>query len=90
MIIQAACHAEHDIALGEAEIANGRALRELASQGAKLHVLPDDLIAAARTAADTVLSRVSAKDALSGRIVASYAQSLGAARTWAALSTLKS
>ncbi len=88
-IIQTACHAEHDIALGEAEIANGRALRELASHGAKPHLLPDDLIAAARTAADAVLSRVASKDALAHRIVTSYLQSLEAARTWSALSTLK-
>ncbi len=88
-IIQSACHAEHDLALGEAEIANGRALRELASQGAKPRLLPDDLLAAARPAAEAVLARVAAKDALSQRIVTSYAQALEAARTWSALSILK-
>ncbi len=87
--IQAACHAEHDIALGEAEIANGRALRELAAAGTKLRLLPDDLLAAARPAADAVLARVAARDALSKRVVTSYAQALEAARTWSALSTLK-
>jgi TRAP-type mannitol/chloroaromatic compound transport system substrate-binding protein len=79
-IVQAACHAEHDIALGEAEIAR---------QGTKLRLLPDNLLAAARPAADAVLARVAAKDALSQRIITSYAQALDAARTWSALATLR-
>lgn len=88
-IVTAACHAEHDLALGEAEIANGRALRELVAQGTKAQVFPADVIAAARTAADVALKRIAAKDALSAKIVASYAQAAEAARLWGNVSVVR-
>ena len=88
-IITAACHAEHDLALGEATIANGRVLRELVAQGVKARVFPDDVVAAARGAADGILTRIAGKDALSGRIVASYRTAAEAARTWDAVSVVR-
>lgn len=88
-IIIAACHAEHDQALGEAEIANGRALREMAAHGVKPRVFPSDLVAAARIAAEAALVRIAAKDAMSARIVASYREALDSARVWDALSTVR-
>ena len=88
-IIAAACHTEHDIALGEAEISNGRALRELVALGVKPRFFPEDVIAAARLAADAALKRIAEKDPLSSRIVASYLQAAAAARTWSAVSTLR-
>ena len=88
-IITAACHAEHDIALGEAEIANGRALRELVGQGVKLMAFPSDVIAAARTGAEAALKRIADKDALAGKIVGSYIQAADTARQWGAMSVLR-
>ncbi len=88
-IISAACHAEHDLALGEAEIANGRALRELVAQGVKLMTFPPDVIAAARTAADAALKRVGDKDTLAGKIVGSYLQAAEVARQWGTISVLR-
>lgn len=88
-IITAACHAEHDIALGEAEIANGRALRELVGTGTKPMLFPSDVITAARVAAEAALRRIADKDTLSGRIVGSYLQAAEAARAWSNVSLLR-
>ena len=89
VIITSACHAEHDLALGEAEIANGRALRELVAQGTKPLMFPPDMLAAARTAAEAALKRVGDKDALSGKIVGSYLQAAEVVKTWAAISVVR-
>ena len=89
VIITSACHAEHDLALGEAEIANGRALRELVAQGTKPLMFPPDMLAAARTAAEAALKRVGDKDTLSGKIVASYLQAAELVKTWAAISVVR-
>ena len=88
-IVTAACHAEHDIALGEAELANGRALQELVALGVKARLFPEAVIAAGRVAAAAVLKRIGEKDALSQRIVSSYAHAAEAARIWGAVSTVK-
>lgn len=88
-IVTAACHAEHDLALGEAEIANGRALKDLVAQGTKAVVFPSDVVAAARTAADEALKRIAAKDALSAKIVGSYMQALESSRLWGAVSVVR-
>ena len=88
-IVTAACHAEHDLALGEAEIANGRALKELVAQGTKPITFPADVLAAAKTAADAALKRIADKDPLSAKIVASYQQAAELSRSWAAVSLLR-
>jgi TRAP-type mannitol/chloroaromatic compound transport system substrate-binding protein len=88
-IVAAACHAEHDLALGEAELANGRALRELVALGVKPRLFPDDVAAAARAAATPLLARIGEKDALAAKIVASYAQALDVSRQWQAVATAK-
>lgn len=89
LIITTACHAEHDLALGEAELANGRALKELVASGTKAFLFPPDVIAAARAAADAALKRIADKDALSAKIVASYIQSADTVRTWSNVSLLR-
>ena len=89
LIVTAACHAEHDIALGEAELANGRALRELVANGTKPMIFPPDVIAAARIAADAAHKRVADKDALAAKIVGSYLQAADLARQWAGVSVLR-
>ena len=86
-IVTAACQAEHDIALGEAELANGDALRSLVGSGAKLRAFPADVIAAANVAAEAALNRIGQKDALSRRIVLSYARAAEAARLWSTASS---
>lgn len=89
VIISTACHAEHDLALGEAEIANGRALRELIAQGTKPLIFPPDMIAAARLAAEATLKRIADKDVLSGKIVTSYIQAAEISRSWNNVSLLR-
>ena len=84
-IVTAACHAEHDLALGEAEIANGRAMAELVAGGVKPRVFPAEVIAAARTASAAILDRLAAKDVLSGRIISSYRSAAELSRTWGTL-----
>ena len=88
-VITAACHAEHDIALGEAEVANGRALGELVKLGAKPRAFPDDMIAAARIAAQAALARIGATSPLAGRIVTSYQTASEAARIWGGVSVVR-
>ncbi len=88
-IVAAACQAEHDVALGEAELANGRSLQALIALGARPRLLPDDVVLAARPVAAQLLQRLATRDALSARIVASYAEALTAARAWTAVSMLK-
>jgi TRAP-type mannitol/chloroaromatic compound transport system substrate-binding protein len=88
-IVAAACQAEHDQALGEAELANGRVLRELQAQGVKVRVFPADVVAAARQAAPALLDRIAAKDALSARIVASYRQAAAEAEAWGRVSAVR-
>ena len=57
-IIETACHAEHEIALAEAESANAAALGKLVAAGAKPGVFPEDVIATARVAAAGALDRI--------------------------------
>jgi TRAP-type mannitol/chloroaromatic compound transport system substrate-binding protein len=81
-IVEAACRAEHDQALAEAEAANGEALNTLLGAGAQLMTLPDDVLDAARLAAGELLARISGTDALSSQIVASYRAALEAGKAW--------
>ena len=46
---------------------------------------PPDVLAAVRKAAETVVDRISARDALSGEIVASYRAAAADGRAWARL-----
>ncbi|MEQ1650633.1 MAG: TRAP transporter substrate-binding protein [Hyphomicrobiaceae bacterium] len=71
-IVETASQAEHDAGLADAELQNGKALRELVVLGAKLGTVPSDVLVAARVAANATMTRIGSTDALAGRIVASY------------------
>ena len=68
-IVTAACRAEHDMALAESEIANARALAQLVQLRVNLGWLGEDVLVAARSAADSVLQRIAASAPLARRIV---------------------
>jgi len=72
-IVAHACAAEANYALAEMERLNAVALRALTREhNVKLAAFPADLVAAARKRADGVLGGVAARDAISGRVHASY------------------
>ncbi len=87
-VVENASQAEHEAGLAEAELLNGKALKDLIGQGAKVGTVPADVLAAARTAADGVLTRIAAVDALSGRIVASYREAQAAMTGWSGIADL--
>jgi TRAP-type mannitol/chloroaromatic compound transport system substrate-binding protein len=84
-IIETACHAEHEIALAEAETANAAALKELVAAGAKPATFPIDVMTAARAAAGKAIERITATSPLAQRIVASYLETASAGATWDAM-----
>lgn len=84
-ILRNACATEHAAGLADAEAANGGALVQLVRQGAKVTSFPPEVLAAARKAADVVIDRIAARDALSGDVVASYRAALAEGRSWARL-----
>jgi len=72
-IVAHACAAEANYALAEMERLNAVALKALTGEhNVKLASFPADLVAAARKQADGVLGEVAARDAISGRVHASY------------------
>jgi TRAP-type mannitol/chloroaromatic compound transport system substrate-binding protein len=72
-VVAHACAAEADYALAEMERLNAQALQALThDHGVKLAAFPGDLVAAARQQADGVLGEVAARDAISGKVHASY------------------
>ena len=86
-IVAHACAAEAGYALAEMERLNAQALAALiADHGVKLTAFPDDVIAAARKEADGVLGELAARDAISGRVHASYADFRGRVAQWSRVS----
>lgn len=84
-IVATACRDEHATALGQAEWMNALALETLiATHGVELKQMPADVLARARAVAEEIYGEIAAKDALSGRIVASYRQARTRAGTWSA------
>jgi TRAP-type mannitol/chloroaromatic compound transport system substrate-binding protein len=72
-IVAHACATEANFALAEMERLNAQALASLVKDhGVKLAAFPDDLVAAARREATDVLGEVAARDAISGKVHASY------------------
>jgi TRAP-type mannitol/chloroaromatic compound transport system substrate-binding protein len=72
-IVAHACATEANFALAEMERLNAQALASLVKDhGVKLVAFPDDLVAAARREATDVLGEVAARDAISGKVHASY------------------
>jgi TRAP-type mannitol/chloroaromatic compound transport system substrate-binding protein len=72
-IVAHACAAEANFALAEMEWLNAEALAALTTQhNVKLAAFPEDLIAGARKQAGDVLAEVAAREAVSGKVHASY------------------
>ena len=72
-IVAHACAAEANYALAEMERLNAEALKALTGEhNVKLAAFPADLVDAARKEADGVLGEVAARDAISGKVHASY------------------
>jgi TRAP-type mannitol/chloroaromatic compound transport system substrate-binding protein len=85
-IIEAAARMEHDLGLAEAHRLNAEALRTLIEGGTQVHRLPEEVLAKGAILAEEILSGLSAKDALTARIVASYRGARNSsARAWEAL-----
>jgi TRAP-type mannitol/chloroaromatic compound transport system substrate-binding protein len=86
-IVAHACAAEAGYALAEMERLNAQALVALINDhGVKLTAFPDDLVAAARKEADGVLGELSSRDAISGRVHASYADFRARVAQWSRVS----
>jgi TRAP-type mannitol/chloroaromatic compound transport system substrate-binding protein len=84
-IVQAACEAEHAAGLASAETANATALAQVMREGVRVLTLPQEVILAARVAAEAVLDEVSAKSPMAARIVTSYRTAYATGRGWVAL-----
>jgi TRAP-type mannitol/chloroaromatic compound transport system substrate-binding protein len=68
-VVEAACLAEHALALAEAEAANATALATLVSRGAKLTPLPASVVEAAHKAAGEVIDALATADPLARRAI---------------------
>lgn len=86
-VIEAACAAENDLAMAEAEWNNAQALEILATRhGVKLRRFPPEVLRALRSASAEVLAEFAAGDPLSARIYESYATALRRFDGWARVS----
>lgn len=83
-IVAAAAREEHAAALAQAEWANAAALEAMIAQHrVAVRSVPEAIVTAARGHGEAIVGEIGAKDALSGRIVASYAAAKARARLWA-------
>ena len=72
-VVAHACAAEANFALAEMERLNAQALTALVGEhGVKLSAFPDDLVGAARKQAGDVLGELAARNAMTGKVHASY------------------
>ncbi|MDO8878451.1 MAG: TRAP transporter substrate-binding protein [Pseudolabrys sp.] len=86
-ILAHACATEASYALAEMERLNAQALAVLiADHGVKLTAFPGDVVAAARKEADGVLGELSARDAASARVHASYNDFRARVANWSRVS----
>jgi TRAP-type mannitol/chloroaromatic compound transport system substrate-binding protein len=82
-IVAAACEAENTRGLAEADWQNARALQDIETRhGVRLRRFSDDILGAARGAAEEVLAEVGASTALAGRIYRSYLTARAASLAW--------
>lgn len=87
-VVTDACMAEHAYALAEADWKNADALDRLVSErGVELMALPQDLVARARSEADTVMKEALDGAHLGPEILESYAAAQRKARRWAEVGT---
>ncbi|MDJ0686165.1 MAG: TRAP transporter substrate-binding protein [Alphaproteobacteria bacterium] len=82
-IVAEACTAENSVGLAEAEWNNADALRRLIEEDdVTLRDWPDDVLRAAKSAAEEVLDDLAATGNLAGRIVASFREARDRAARW--------
>ncbi len=88
-VIETACIAEHAYSLTEIDQANPNALAELVGKhGVKIRQFPDDVLAAAKDATDTVLDEVAQVDEITAKVVASFRQTKQTQIEWSRISSL--
>lgn len=82
-IVAAACREEHATALAQAEWANSVALEALVeTHGVTVASMPEAVLSAARGHGEAIVDDLTAKDALAGRIVASYRAARARSQRW--------
>lgn len=83
-IVASACREEHAMALGQAEWANTVALETLTSMhGVETRAFGPEILDAARSSSEDLLSELAAKDSLSERIVTSWRAARAKSQAWA-------
>lgn len=88
-VIETACIAEHAYSLSEIESANPVALNKLVSEHkVRLRRFPDDVLSAARLAADDVFEALAETDGITARITQSYVAARNRSAQWSASSSL--
>jgi TRAP-type mannitol/chloroaromatic compound transport system substrate-binding protein len=70
-IVETACRAEHDRALGETLDANAKAIARLSAAGVSIGWLTEDVLNRARVASQAVMNRIASTSPLAQRIVES-------------------
>jgi len=88
-IIYTACMAEHSFALTQIDWANPQALKKLTEQhGTIIRQYPDDVLMAAKVAAEEVLNDLMAHDDITARIAESFRQTRDTQVEWSKVSSL--
>ncbi|MGH6726398.1 MAG: ABC transporter substrate-binding protein, partial [Pseudolabrys sp.] len=86
-IVAHACAAEANYALAEMERLNGQALVSLTQEhDVKLVAFPGDLVDAARSQANDVLGELAARNAIAGKVHASYMAFRARSAPWSRIS----
>ncbi len=88
-VIENACIAEHVYSLTEIDRSNPQALHKLISEhGTQVHPFPDDVIDAAKQAAEEVLDELERHDEITGRITRSFRETRDTQIEWSRISSL--
>ena len=88
-VIDTACIAEHAYSVTEIDWTNPQALKKLVDEhGIQILQFPDDVIVAARAAADEVLDDLAQHDDITGRITRSYRETKETQIEWSKISSL--
>ena len=88
-IIETACIAEHSYSLTEIDWANPTALAKLVeAHGVQIRQFPDEVLSAAKEAADEVLDELAETDEITAKIVSSFRQTKQTQIEWSKVSSL--
>ena len=88
-IIDTACIAEHAYSLTEIDKSNPEALHKLiATHGTQVYQFPDDVMSAAKKAADEVLDDLAQHDEITNRITRSFRETKDTQIEWSRVSSL--